>query len=106
MSLVTFIVLTGFGHDLARRLDELEFVVFAGCLKPGEEGARKLKSSSSKRLHVVPLDVGSDSSVEEAREYVKKHLPKNGKYVHCNDNIEYFNSHRPRFRLYDIEKKH
>lgn len=69
----------GFGHDLAKRLDELEFTVFAGCLKPEGEGARKLAKTSSKRLHVVPLDVGSDSSVEEAHEYVKKHLPKNGR---------------------------
>lgn len=52
--------------------------MFAGCLQPEGEGAKKLKSSSSKRLHIVPLDVGLDSSMEAAHDYVKKNLPKNG----------------------------
>ncbi|XP_053407090.1 D-beta-hydroxybutyrate dehydrogenase, mitochondrial-like [Mercenaria mercenaria] len=69
---------TGFGHDLARRLDNLKFTVFAGCLHPEGDGARKLKAASSKRLHVIPLDVGSDESVEAAHDYVVKHLPESG----------------------------
>lgn len=69
---------TGFGHDLARRLDSQQFTVFAGCLNPDSDGARKLKANSSKRLHIVPLDVGSDQSVEEAHDYVVKHLPESG----------------------------
>ncbi|XP_060565054.1 D-beta-hydroxybutyrate dehydrogenase, mitochondrial-like [Ruditapes philippinarum] len=72
---------TGFGHDLARRLDSLQFTVFAGCLHPEGDGAKKLKSASSKRLHVVPLDVGSDESVQEAHDYVVKHLPNSGMWA-------------------------
>ena len=52
--------------------------MFAGCLKPEEDGARKLAKLSSKRLHVVPIDVGSDDSMQAAHDYVKKHLPKEG----------------------------
>ena len=55
--------------------------MFAGCLHPGGHGTKKLKSSSSERLHIVPLDVGSDESVAKAHEYVVKHLPENGKYI-------------------------
>ncbi|WAR07737.1 H17B6-like protein [Mya arenaria] len=76
---------TGFGHDVARRFDDLGFIVFAGCLKPEGEGARKLKSASSKSLHVVALDVRSDESLELAHEYVKKHLPSGGLWAIVNN---------------------
>ncbi|KAH3728008.1 hypothetical protein DPMN_053953 [Dreissena polymorpha] len=76
---------TGFGHDLARRLDDRKFTVFAGCLRPDGAGARKLASGASKRLHVVPLDVTSDDSVEEAHAYVKKHLPSGGLWAIVNN---------------------
>ena len=71
---------SGFGHDIAIRLDELGFTVFAGCLHPGGHGARKLKSSSSNNLHLVPLDVGNDDSVLKAHQYVVENLPPNGMY--------------------------
>jgi len=70
--------LVGFGHDLARRLDDHGFVVFAGCLHPDKAGAQQLRSGSSRRLHVVPHDVRSDDSTELAHAYVKKHLPAGG----------------------------
>lgn len=57
------------------------FTVFAGCLYPEKEDAQKLKSRASARLHIVPLDVGSDGSVREAHGYVKKHLPVDGGYT-------------------------
>ncbi|KAL4233227.1 (2R 3R)-2 [Mactra antiquata] len=76
---------TGIGHDVARRLDSLDFTVFAGCLYPDGEGAKKLKSESSKRLHIVPLDVASDESVLKAHDYVVKHLPKNGLWAIINN---------------------
>jgi len=66
---------------VAVRLDELGFVVFAGCLKPDQGGAKKLRAVSSKRLHVVPLDVRSDESVEAAHGYVVKSLPSGGRFV-------------------------
>ncbi|KAL4234280.1 (2R 3R)-2 [Mactra antiquata] len=78
-------ILTGFGHDVARRLDSLGFTVFAGCLYPDGEGAKKLKSESSKRLHIVPLDVASDESVLKAHDFVVKHLPNNGLWAIINN---------------------
>ena len=71
---------SGFGHDIAVRLDELGFTVFAGCLHPGGHGAKKLKSSSSSNLHIVPVDVGNDDSVLKAHQYVVENLPPNGMY--------------------------
>ena len=71
---------SGFGHDIAVRLDELGFTVFAGCLHPGGHGAKKLKSSSSNNLHIVPVDVGNDDSVLKAHQYVVENLPPNGMY--------------------------
>ena len=81
--LFRFDCISGFGHDLAVRLDELGFTVFAGCLRPSGKGAKKLKSVSSRNLHIVPVDVGNDESVAKAHQYVVNHLPKNGKWLWC-----------------------
>lgn len=69
-------------------LDSLGFKVFAGCLLPEGDGAKRLKESSSDRLHVLPLDVASDDSVREAVEHVGKHCPKRGKG--CLEVLFYF----------------
>ncbi|KAK3578524.1 hypothetical protein CHS0354_007780 [Potamilus streckersoni] len=69
---------TGFGHDLAKRLDVLGFTVFAGCLHPKGDGAKALGSKASKRVHIVSMDVGNDKSMAEALDYVKTKLPKKG----------------------------
>ena len=87
---------SGFGHDIAVRLDELGFTVFAGCLHPGGHGAKKLKSSSSNNLHIVPVDVGNDDSVLKAHQYVVDNLPPNSMYhlipalVQIYNDFEYF----------------
>lgn len=81
--MLTDCVFPGFGHDLALRLDSLKFTVFAGCLHPEGEDAKRLKSLSSYRLHIVSQDVGSDQSVGEAYKYVKEHLPKEGTLFAC-----------------------
>ena len=52
--------------------------MFAGCLHPGHHGAKKLKASSSDRLHIVHHDVSSDESTAKAHQYVVEHLPENG----------------------------
>ncbi|PRD24017.1 UNVERIFIED_CONTAM: D-beta-hydroxybutyrate dehydrogenase [Trichonephila clavipes] len=54
---------SGFGFELANRLDELGLHVFAGCLFPEGDGAKALKKSTSNRLHVVPMDVTSDEKL-------------------------------------------
>ncbi|XP_049776766.1 estradiol 17-beta-dehydrogenase 2-like [Schistocerca cancellata] len=57
---------SGFGHELARHLDELGVPVFAGCLFPDGPGARRLAADCSSRLRVLPLDVTSDQQVADA----------------------------------------
>nr|CAD7260778.1 unnamed protein product [Timema shepardi] len=62
---------TGFGNQCARRLDALGSTVYAGCLMPEGAGAQELKSDTSSRLHIVPLDVTKEKDVDKAVEYVK-----------------------------------
>ncbi|XP_066995756.2 D-beta-hydroxybutyrate dehydrogenase, mitochondrial [Anabrus simplex] len=71
---------SGFGYELALRLEKLGFVVFAGCLlaNKGGAGAQQLKDARRRNIHVVQLDVSSDEEIRIAVEYVKKHLPSNG----------------------------
>jgi len=64
---------TGFGHALVKRLDHLGFTVIAGCLDDQGEGAESLRKwSDSGRIHVIKMDVTSDSDVKSAVEFVKK----------------------------------
>jgi len=63
---------TGFGHDLARRLDSRGCHVFAGCLT--EKGETELKKVCSSRLITVPLDVTQPDSVRKALLCVSEQL--------------------------------
>nr|CAD7596810.1 unnamed protein product [Timema genevievae] len=63
---------TGFGNLCARRLDALGVRVYAGCLMPEGAGAKELKSDTSSKLHIVPLDVTKEKDVKQAVEYVKE----------------------------------
>lgn len=65
---------TGFGHELAKRLDERGFKVYAGCLFPEGEGARKLRETCSNSVIVLPLDVTKDQEVDAAVQKVKDSL--------------------------------
>ncbi|XP_076448956.1 short-chain dehydrogenase/reductase family 9C member 7-like [Babylonia areolata] len=65
---------SGFGQMLAKRLHDVGYLVFAGCLAPDREGALKLKQSTSSRLHVIELDVTDDFHVQRAQSYVSSHL--------------------------------
>jgi len=64
---------SGFGHELAKRLDALGCHVFAGCLT--EKGETELSKICSERLHAVPLDVTNHHSVRKALELVTNTLP-------------------------------
>ena len=64
---------------LAKRLHDIGYTVFAGCLAPGREGALRLKQSTSSRLHVLELDVTDDFHVQLAHSYVSEHLEGLGK---------------------------
>ncbi|CAL1537393.1 unnamed protein product [Lymnaea stagnalis] len=66
---------SGFGQELAKRLDSLGFHVFAGCLT--QDGREYLAKNCSKRLVTVQLDVSKAESVEAALELVKRTLPQN-----------------------------
>lgn len=68
---------SGFGHKLAKRLDEKGFQVFAGCLAPDREGARQLKETCSKNLTIVPLDVTDDWQVRGVVKAVKEKMNGN-----------------------------
>ena len=71
---------SGFGHELAKRLDTLGVTVFAGCLFPEDAGAKELKSACSNRLHVLHLDITREEHVRNAVKYVKNSLENRSKY--------------------------
>ncbi|KAL1480694.1 hypothetical protein MTO96_050812 [Rhipicephalus appendiculatus] len=78
---------SGFGLELAMRLHARGMRVFAGCLLPDSLGATKLKALSATpteegkgTMHVIaPMDVTSDSQVEDAVNQVKKILASEGR---------------------------
>ncbi|XP_076089651.1 retinol dehydrogenase 16-like [Mytilus galloprovincialis] len=74
-----YIVITGcdsgFGYSLTKKLDELGFNVFAGCLTG--EGLAKLKEETSSKVKPVMLDVSKTDSIERAFEFVQLNLPQN-----------------------------
>uniref|UniRef100_A0A8C5IJ62 Hydroxysteroid 17-beta dehydrogenase 2 n=1 Tax=Junco hyemalis TaxID=40217 RepID=A0A8C5IJ62_JUNHY len=57
---------TGIGHALAKHLDSLGFVVFAGVLHKDGPGAAELRRSCSQRLCVLQLDITNSTQVKEA----------------------------------------
>lgn len=69
---------SGFGHQLALRLDRKGFVVFAGCLSPEGAGAQSLVRQSSSNLKILKLDVTSDEDVHQAKRTVQDNLPEKG----------------------------
>ncbi|XP_034720600.1 D-beta-hydroxybutyrate dehydrogenase, mitochondrial [Etheostoma cragini] len=69
---------SGFGHQLARALDQKGFVVFAGCLSPEGTGAQSLARQSSRNLRVLQLDVTRDEEVLQAKKVVHDNLPDKG----------------------------
>ncbi|XP_060561667.1 D-beta-hydroxybutyrate dehydrogenase, mitochondrial-like [Ruditapes philippinarum] len=64
---------TGLGHDAALQFVNTGFIVFAGCLTP--EGANDLwQKGGGGRLHVILLDVTSETSVQDAVEVVESKI--------------------------------
>jgi len=64
---------SGFGQELAKRLDHQQCNVFAGCLT--EKGEVELKKTCSTRLQTVRLDVTSPENIRKAFEFVQSKLP-------------------------------
>ncbi|KFV67866.1 Estradiol 17-beta-dehydrogenase 2, partial [Dryobates pubescens] len=57
---------TGIGHALAKHLDDLGFVVFAGVLNKDGPGAEELRRTCSQRLSLLQLDITNITQVKEA----------------------------------------
>ena len=68
---------SGFGNELAKKLDRLGFTVFAGVRKTDDHRAKSLVKSCSRKLNLIKLDVTSDADVKEAVNFVRTNL--NGK---------------------------
>ncbi|XP_053127530.1 17-beta-hydroxysteroid dehydrogenase type 2 [Hemicordylus capensis] len=56
----------GIGHALAKYLDSLGFVVFAGVLDEKGPGAKQLRETCSERLSVLQLDITNSKQIKEA----------------------------------------
>jgi NAD(P)-dependent dehydrogenase (short-subunit alcohol dehydrogenase family) len=72
---------SGFGHELAKRLDSFGCHVFAGCLT--EYGETELKKSCSDRLMPISLDVTKPDSVRKAFQVVSDKLDKDRQELHA-----------------------
>ena len=71
----------GFGFHVAKQLDRLGFLVFAGCLNVDGPGPSDLKQSS-KRIHLLQLDVTKENDVTEAVTFVEDHTENKGMLFH------------------------
>ncbi|NXN15259.1 DHB2 dehydrogenase, partial [Indicator maculatus] len=69
---------TGIGHALAKYLDDLGFVVFAGVLNKDGPGAEELRRSCSQRLSLLQLDITNISQVKEAYLKVSEKVQNTG----------------------------
>ncbi|PSN41216.1 hypothetical protein C0J52_04193 [Blattella germanica] len=57
---------SGFGRQLAQRLDKRGVTVYAGCLFPDGDGAAQLKNACSEKLKILHLDVTRNDHVQDA----------------------------------------
>lgn len=81
---------TGFGNQLARRLDVLGFAVLAGCLDANGDAARKLVVETS-QVETVQIDVTSDVQVKSAMEHVTLRTRDKGTSIH-HANHEFYSN--------------
>ncbi|KAK0168916.1 hypothetical protein PV327_002672 [Microctonus hyperodae] len=65
------------GYALAKRLDELGFIVFAGFQNQSEceEKINKLKEDASGRLHILQMDISCERDIHSTFLYVNENLP-------------------------------
>lgn len=76
---------SGFGHGLARYLDELGFTVFAGVLDEQGSGAEELRRTCSKHLSVFQLNVTNTQEIKEAYSKVKEKVQNKGLWALINN---------------------
>lgn len=64
----------GLGLEFARQYAQAGYQVFATCRSPNQAAElQELAKSHPERLHIVALDVTDESSMQEAREFVRAH---------------------------------
>ncbi|XP_053305351.1 17-beta-hydroxysteroid dehydrogenase type 2 [Spea bombifrons] len=69
---------SGLGHALAKHLDELGVLVFAGVLDKKGPGAEELKKICSSRLSLIQLDVTSGQEIKTACDKIKSRVRDEG----------------------------
>ncbi|XP_069494614.1 17-beta-hydroxysteroid dehydrogenase type 2 [Ambystoma mexicanum] len=69
---------SGFGHALAKYLDDLGFRVFAGVLNKKGAGAEELRSACSPRLSLLQLDITNSEQTNKAYTEVQSSLQNSG----------------------------
>ncbi|XP_074659878.1 retinol dehydrogenase 7-like [Tubulanus polymorphus] len=63
---------SGFGYELAKKLDSIGMTVFAGCLNIEGVGAMNLKQTCSNKLEIVQLDVMKQDQIEAVFDIISK----------------------------------
>ncbi|GAB1598601.1 retinol dehydrogenase 7-like [Argonauta hians] len=76
---------TGFGHELAVKLDKTGFIVYACCLFSGGPDAKQLREKLSAKSKIIQLDVVSDEQTERAVKEVKSDLGSNALWAVVNN---------------------
>ncbi|XDA82900.1 hypothetical protein R6Z07M_012751 [Ovis aries] len=76
---------SGFGHGLAKYLDELGFTVFAGVLDEQGSGAEELRRTCSKHLSVLQLNITNTQEIQEAYSKVKEKVQNKGLWAVINN---------------------
>lgn len=73
---------SGFGQELAYKLDKIGFNVYAACLT--ERAVKELDLTTSERLRTAKVDVTKSEDIAEFYEFVKSTIPNDkGKDFNC-----------------------
>ena len=73
---------SGFGHQLAKSLQALNFTVFATCLDSNSTGGEALQRLG---VHVLTVDITCPQQVAAALKTVEEHLPPLGLWALVNN---------------------
>lgn len=76
---------SGFGHALAKHLDNLGFTVFAGVLDKEGPGAEELRKNCSERLSVLQMDVTKPEQIKDAHSKVAEKIQDKGLWAVVNN---------------------
>ena len=70
---------SSYAYELALRLDQQGYMVFAGCRDCNSRGARSLASRGSKSLAILQLDVTKQDEIRNAAEMIQDSVGEEGK---------------------------